>query len=237
MGEEMSMNEDFPRIITLLRKEKGISQKQAASDLGISQALLSHYEKGIRECGLDFLVRVAKYYNVSCDYLVGITPNRNGEELKLDDVSAESEASQPVDDSYSHIAILPSLNKKLIINSMCIIFDILAQTGSKNLTNDVSLYLMVSVYKMFRLLYSKNPQNSQEMFAVSEELNKGLSTALMFVAETNSELDLKVLLSAKGSKNRNMELSPKIIQDKYPQYSAALANLIQLTERHMKSLQ
>ena len=51
------MNSDFPRIITFLRKERGLSQKQVASDLGISQALLSHYEKGIRECGLDFLVK------------------------------------------------------------------------------------------------------------------------------------------------------------------------------------
>ena len=36
------MNAEFPRLITLLRKEKGISQKQAAAELGISQALLSH---------------------------------------------------------------------------------------------------------------------------------------------------------------------------------------------------
>ena len=50
------MNAEFPRLITLLRKEKGISQKQAAAELGISQALLSHYEKGVRECGLDFLI-------------------------------------------------------------------------------------------------------------------------------------------------------------------------------------
>ena len=49
---------EFNRIIKLLRKERGITQKQAAEDLGVSQALLSHYEKGIRECGLDFVVRV-----------------------------------------------------------------------------------------------------------------------------------------------------------------------------------
>ena len=61
------MNSDFARIITLQRKERHISQKQAATDLGISQALLSHYEKGIRECGLNFLVKIADYYNVSCD--------------------------------------------------------------------------------------------------------------------------------------------------------------------------
>ena len=67
-------NNDFPRILTLLRKERGFSQKKAAADLGISQALLSHYEKGVRECGLDFLVRAAAYYGVSCDYLLGRTP-------------------------------------------------------------------------------------------------------------------------------------------------------------------
>lgn len=71
-------NNDFPRILTLLRKERGYSQKKAATDLGISQALLSHYEKGIRECGLDFLARAAEYYGVSCDYLLGRTPHRNG---------------------------------------------------------------------------------------------------------------------------------------------------------------
>ena len=62
---------EFNRIITLLRKERGITQKKAAADLGISQAQLSHYEKGIRECGLEFVVQVADYYGVSCDYLLG----------------------------------------------------------------------------------------------------------------------------------------------------------------------
>ena len=59
------MNTDFPRILSLLRKERGLTQKQVAADLGIAQALLSHYEKGKRECGLEFLVKAADYYNVS----------------------------------------------------------------------------------------------------------------------------------------------------------------------------
>lgn len=71
------MNKDFPRIITFLRRERGLSQKQAAKDLGISQSLLSHYEKGIRECGLDFLIRAADYYEVSADYLLGRTVQRS----------------------------------------------------------------------------------------------------------------------------------------------------------------
>ena len=36
------MNSDFPRILTLLRKEKKLSQKAVAADLNVSQALLSH---------------------------------------------------------------------------------------------------------------------------------------------------------------------------------------------------
>lgn len=63
----------FPEIVSRLRRSLGISQKQAAIELGISQALLSHYEKGIRECSLDFLIKVSNYYNVSCDYLLGKT--------------------------------------------------------------------------------------------------------------------------------------------------------------------
>ena len=70
------MNSDFARIITLQRKERQISQKQAAADLGISQALLSHYEKGIRECGLNFLVKIADYYNVSVDYILNRTDDK-----------------------------------------------------------------------------------------------------------------------------------------------------------------
>ena len=68
-------NQTFSDRLTLQRKQKGVSQKQAAADLGISQALLSHYENGIRESGLQFLVKAADYYNVSCDYLLGHAAN------------------------------------------------------------------------------------------------------------------------------------------------------------------
>ena len=71
---------NFCRILTLLRKERGITQKQAAASLGVSVSLLSHYEKGVRECGLDFVVRAADFYGVSCDYLLGRSndPTKSG---------------------------------------------------------------------------------------------------------------------------------------------------------------
>ena len=62
---------NFSSTMSLLRKQRGLSQRKAASDLGISQALLSHYENGAREPGLEFVCRACDYYGVSADYLLG----------------------------------------------------------------------------------------------------------------------------------------------------------------------
>ena len=69
---------DYYERLCELRTEKGISQKEAARDLSVSQALLSHYERGIREFGLDFLNRAADYYGVTTDYLLGRSDSRSG---------------------------------------------------------------------------------------------------------------------------------------------------------------
>ena len=73
------MEKSFSVTLTELRKEKRLTQKDAAAKLGISQALLSHYEKGIRECSREFLIKAADFYGVSCDYLLGRTAERTGE--------------------------------------------------------------------------------------------------------------------------------------------------------------
>ncbi|HZJ78676.1 MAG TPA: helix-turn-helix transcriptional regulator [Clostridia bacterium] len=72
------MRADFSILVSELRKEKGVSQKEAALELNVSQALLSHYERGIRECGLDFLCNAAEYYGVTTDYLLGRSKSKFG---------------------------------------------------------------------------------------------------------------------------------------------------------------
>ena len=64
------MERSFASTLSALRRQKNISQRAAASDLGISQALLSHYENGAREPGLGFVCRVCDYYGVTADYLL-----------------------------------------------------------------------------------------------------------------------------------------------------------------------
>ena len=65
------MERTFAETLLALRQGRNLSQRAAAADLGISQPLLSHYEKGTREPGLSFVCRVCDYYGVTADYLLG----------------------------------------------------------------------------------------------------------------------------------------------------------------------
>ena len=71
------MERIFHETLAGLRRERGVSQRQVAADLGISQALLSHYENGAREPGLAFVCRVCEYYGVTADYLLGRSESRS----------------------------------------------------------------------------------------------------------------------------------------------------------------
>ena len=71
-----SMERTFAETLLALRQGRNLSQRTAAADLGISQPLLSHYEKGTREPGLSFVCRVCEYYGVTADYMLGRSENR-----------------------------------------------------------------------------------------------------------------------------------------------------------------
>ena len=227
------MNSHFPRIITLLRKERGLSQKKAAEALEISQALLSHYEKGIRECGLDFVVRAADFYGVSCDYLLGRTPARSGAILSMEDIPDPEAAGK---ENRFRGSLLPTLNKKLIANSLNIVYDVLQSCNNKAVTNEVSGALNAAVYKSFRILYSANEKNPQGLFAVPERLGKGLADAAQNVAEANAAC----LMAGENAgelegigKNEPPALSPELLTERYPLFANSLFNLIRNTEARM----
>ena len=77
------MARTFSETMSALRRERGYSQRKAAADLNISQALLSHYENGAREPGLDFVRRACAYYGVSADYLLGLSDHPFSAEAAL----------------------------------------------------------------------------------------------------------------------------------------------------------
>ena len=62
-----------------LREDNDLKQRQLAEFLNCSQQVYSNYELGQRDIPIDVLVRLSRFYNVSVDYLLGLTnnPKRN----------------------------------------------------------------------------------------------------------------------------------------------------------------
>ena len=58
-----------------LREDRDLVQKEVASVLGIDQRVYSTYETGKREIPTRFVVALAKFYNTSTDYILGLTNN------------------------------------------------------------------------------------------------------------------------------------------------------------------
>ncbi|MBO5336369.1 MAG: helix-turn-helix transcriptional regulator [Lachnospiraceae bacterium] len=72
-----------------LRIEKKLTQKQVASRIGLAISAVSSYESGARYPSYDVLVKLARIFHVSTDYLLGITDTRNIDVTGLDDSEIE----------------------------------------------------------------------------------------------------------------------------------------------------
>ncbi len=227
------MNSHFPRVISLLRKEQKLSQKQAAADLGISQALLSHYEKGIRECGLDFVVKVASYYHVSCDYLLGRSPDRSGTLLNIEELPAPEDAGK--ENAVGSVGLLVMLNKKLISNSLYLLFDLLGKTKNRLLISQISSFFMLAVYRMFRIVYCADNKNPQALFSVPRPLALGYADAAMRTLESNAQAIVSGELKTLPGLGDIEEVVPvpittQSLNEGHPLFAASLFNLIKNAE-------
>ena len=221
------LNQDFSRILALLRKERGYSQKKAAADLGISQALLSHYEKGIRECGLDFVVRAADYYQVSCDYLLGRTPHRSGAVLNLEGAPAGGKGKKGA-------ASPAEYDRRVLGNSLHIVFSLLKKINSEALTKEAYTYLAAGVYRVFRAVYSANPQNPQGAFQLDGALYGALTQAAMALAEARATALLrgKEIPGSEGVRKEALPaLTPESLEKEFPSHASSLLDLIRSAEQ------
>ena len=55
-----------------LRKEKGISQRELASEIGVTQKAIDFWEKEINEPKASYIVALCKYFGVPSDFLLGL---------------------------------------------------------------------------------------------------------------------------------------------------------------------
>ena len=209
------MVQDFPRTLSLLRQEKKISQRKAASELGVSQALLSHYENGVREPGLQFVVRAADYYGVSADYLLGRTMARDGGVILANDVADSSEKK----DNILRGSATAMLNKKLLVNSTALLYEALGKCDN-DLVLGVSEYLCTAFYKAFRMVYAMGQESRSDVFPAADFNYSELCDLHL----KRSEVMLRKL--ANGKESPEMQLNIAALQQQYPQLAPSLFTLL-----------
>ena len=222
-------NSDFARTLSLLRQEKGISQRQAAKTLGISQALLSHYENGAREPGLMFVVKACDFYNVSADFLLGRTLSRDGTTIldadTLYDVSDER-------DNVLRGSVLATLSKKLVVNSVGLLFDLLSRVGSKKAIRAAANYLSTTVYILFRHLHLASPSGNDDIFSMPREwFVAGLSRADMLM----SEAEYVSALSSPGKNAKFPPLDHEAMKSAYPGTYQSLLQIVHTCGERLNS--
>ncbi|MEA4941839.1 MAG: helix-turn-helix transcriptional regulator [Oscillibacter sp.] len=202
------MNTEFSRTLSLLRQERGVSQRTAAGDLGISQALLSHYENGIREPGLAFVVRACEYYHVSADFILGRTLSREGGALTDDDILNMADQGNILRGS-----VLATLQSKLISGAVSVLFDLLGKLNDKAAVNEAAQMLNGAIYILFRRLHRASGGNEAMFSAPAELVSMGLPAAEMKLAEARY---VRVLETLRAQGNPFPEITGETLGKNYP---------------------
>jgi transcriptional regulator with XRE-family HTH domain len=70
------MKKNYIQIIRDLREDADLTQSQVAQVLGTSQTMYARYERGANELPTRHLITLCKLYNVSSDYILGLTTNK-----------------------------------------------------------------------------------------------------------------------------------------------------------------
>ncbi len=86
-----------------LRKKRGLMQQRLASELGITQQMLSKYERDVTLIKVDVLKKIAKYFNVTTDYLLGVS------EVKRD-LQRQMIMNETLDEYYDLVEVYKELD-------------------------------------------------------------------------------------------------------------------------------
>lgn len=86
-----------------LRKNRGLIQEILAAEVGITQQMLSRYEKDISIIKVDILKKFAEYFNVTTDYLLGLSDTKR-------DLSGQIKVNEALDKYYDLIEVYKKMD-------------------------------------------------------------------------------------------------------------------------------
>ena len=222
------MSSEFSRTLSLLRQEKGVSQRVAAGELGISQALLSHYENGIREPGLAFVVKACDYYGVSADFILGRTLSREGNMLTEPDIL---DAAEPKNNLRG--SVLATLQSKLLSGAVSVLFELLGKLGDKAAINAAAAYLGSAVYQLYRHLYRFSGANESYFALDPNACVMGMADADMKLSEARFAAALRTLSAQKAE---FPDTSAPAINAAYPGRCQSLTQVLSTSDARLTAL-
>ena len=100
--------------IKQLREKRGLIQEILAAELGITQQMLSKYERDVTLIKVDILKKIATYFNVTTDYLLGVSDVKR-------DLQRQMKMNETLDEYYDLVEIykdLDSYDKEMIWSIM-----------------------------------------------------------------------------------------------------------------------
>ena len=89
--------------IKQLREKRGLIQEILAAELGITQQMLSKYEKDVTLVKVDILKKIATYFNVTTDYLLGVSDVKR-------DLQRQMKMNETLDEYYDLIEVYKDLD-------------------------------------------------------------------------------------------------------------------------------
>lgn len=141
--------------IKLLREAKGLTQQQIAQDpaFGIKQGTLSAYERNAREPNIETIRRIAEYFGVTSDYLIGISEHQTAEYDAVGKVIPLSDDAIDALRGYD-AAVLSTISS------------VLSASAATEFFEDLRAYVMAC---------SPGPEDLAELLPMADHLNRGAS--------------------------------------------------------------
>ncbi|MCQ5129105.1 helix-turn-helix domain-containing protein [Butyricicoccus faecihominis] len=166
--------------IKMLREEAQLSQAQLAKELDISQSALGNYERGGREPDAVLLIKLARYFHVTSDYLLGLSNVRT---VKNVSISSALKLSDQAIEEIRKITEVPDLAE---------VFDAFLSDGSiASIISGISLLSHAKSQYYFDILNNGDTPIENAYFRFADTLSDAIS---------NSKLDT-IFASKSGLKN------------------------------------
>lgn len=183
----MNVKENQEYLITIggrlkgVRLLKGITQKQAAEDTGITQSFLSSVERGRKSACTPQIIALINYYKVPYELIFG----------------------EPREEySMEHFPSFGSSDSELSLELLELL---VGKAESADLIKGCENCTVLLAYVLFRTIYRENPRNSEKLFSISYE--DALSAAERIL--TAAPKAISAFINANNLKSKHFELPPE----------------------------